>query len=112
MEDIDTINKIIEAEQVAQAIVREANNQMDRLPEMMAEENRKLFEAYRLRAEEEIREFRAKEEAQRDGQLDGLQRQLADELAALDDQAEKMLETWISDLFARVTLQDVSTDQV
>ncbi|MCL2167179.1 MAG: hypothetical protein FWH49_09440 [Clostridiales bacterium] len=102
MEYIGIINRIIEAEHSAQTIVGETRRQKDNLPEILAEEKRKLSEEYRQQADQQIKAYREEEEKQRDLQLDRLRQELSSELDRLDKRAASMKETWVSTLFAKV----------
>ena len=103
MEHIDVINRIIEAEHRALAVVGEAQAQRERLPDIIAEAAERLRGEYLARADNEINAFRAAEDARADAVIDKTNAEHTVKMNELEALFLSRRDAWAERVFKTVT---------
>jgi len=103
MEHIDVINKIIEAEHRALAVVGEAQAQRERLPDIVAEAVERLRGEYSARANSEIDTFRMAEDARADAAIDKINAEHAIKMNELEALFLSRRDAWAERVFKEAT---------
>ena len=96
------IERIVEAEQQAQAMVHAEEETLAKLPQALEEENRRVMEDYLARAKRRIDQTEESERVAADGEIAGLKLGLAADLAAVEQRFVQRQESYRRSILAQV----------
>lgn len=102
MEYMELLNKIIEAERVAQQIASEAKAERDNLPNDLRVQREELHTSYLSRAEHRVQTVRDQEKAMADQQIEQLDASLASDLKKIESYFAERHDDMVDGLFKLV----------